>query len=123
VRFRAGEAEVMVQVAEDSGETEPGWAVSLAADLGQAAAQASFLPGLPGRDCHSQSASVTRSGRQRALPVPHADPVASELAAVLARQRAGQPWLALCLADRAATLAALLAAPPADPAAKPSSSG
>jgi predicted dehydrogenase len=109
VAFRAGAASVTVRMAEDATVAEPTWTVHLAADLGQAAANAQFLPGTAGRDCRRQMATVTRDGRPRELLLPTADPAGSELAAVLARLRTGQPWLAVCLAERAAALARLRA--------------
>lgn len=109
VRFRAGEAAVTVRLAEVPDAGDPHWALALEADLGRAAASARFLPGYPGHGCREQSAAVLRQGRWRTLTVPDTDPAACELAVLLTRQRAGEPWLGLCTLERAAVLVRLRA--------------
>ena len=106
--FQAGTARVTVESTVDATQAGTAWRLAIVADLGQAVAQAAFHPGLPGRWCRDQSLVVTRSGRARRIEVPEADPAGSELGAVLARQAAGEPWLALCMAERAARLLAVL---------------
>jgi predicted dehydrogenase len=108
--FQAGEARVTVEVTVEAGRLDTAWRVAIAADLGQAVGNAVFRPGLPGQGCRDQALVVTRSGRQRRLELPEADPAGNELAAVLARLAAGLPWLALCMAERAAGLLAVLEA-------------
>jgi len=109
-RFHAGAAEVLARVATGNQGGPPTWTVAIEADLGQAAAEAAFAPWLPGQVCRLQAVSVALAGRRRELAAPEADPVASELAAVLARQQAGLPWLGVCLAEQAAVLSGLVAA-------------
>lgn len=108
VSFRSGLAQITVETPQATAPGRPAWHVTLVADLGQAAARAVFDLGLPGRRCQDQAVVVTLAGgRTRVLDVPTADPAGSELAAVLCRQGAGRPWLALCPAERAARLLAV----------------
>jgi predicted dehydrogenase len=105
--FQAGTARVMIEGRVDAAQEGTAWRAGIMADLGQALGAAVFHPGLPGRACQHQSLVITLSGRQRCFELPDADPAGNELAAILARQAAGLPWLALCTAERAARLLAV----------------
>ena len=108
VSFLAGSARIAVEGRTEPAQAGLAWRVTLAADLGQASGTAAWHPGLPGRCCGEQSLRITLGGRSRTLELPTADPAGNELAAILARQGAGLPWLALCAAERAARLLAVL---------------
>lgn len=105
--FQAGTAVVDVTVCTGAPGATAQWSVALVAELGEAVGSASFVASWPGRPGGPQSLQVTLGGRTRPLAVPAADPCGGELGAVLAREAAGLPWLAVCGAERLARLAAL----------------
>jgi hypothetical protein len=105
--FLAGSARIRVAGRTDGTAAATTWHVTLVADLGQAVAATVYDLGLPGRQCRDSSLEVTLGGRRRRLELPAADPAGNELAALLIRLGAGLPWLALCAADRAASLLAV----------------
>lgn len=116
--FGAGAAQVTVRVAPGAEGDESVWSVALDADLGQAAAETTFAPWRPGSVCRNAAAWLAPAGRRRELSLPAADPVAGELAAVLARQGAGLAWLGVCQAERAGAIGGLVGAVPSDRAGK-----
>lgn len=107
LRLVVGGTHVEVVLDSAAEAAEPRWSVTVDAELGQAVGAACFRPGLPGQRCGPQSAQVTLAGRVRPIALPSADPAGGELAAMLARQRAGLPWLAVCGGPRLLALLAL----------------
>lgn len=117
ISVQAGTAQVALDTTLAAAQPGAAWRVRLAADLGHALATASTAPGLPGRPCRDQTLLLTIAGRTRRLDLPEADAAGSELAALVARRAAGQPWLGLCSVERAARLLAALEEGPAKVAA------